>query len=81
VRVLNIIETPPLQDYIPSSTLFSCSLTLDVFSAGIENKWWDRVVLSWIFLNTIQLAMYNPFDIPALKPVSPIRDAMDNVGK
>ena len=81
VRVLTISETPPLQDYIPSSTHFSCSLTLDVFSAGIENKWWDRVVLSWIFLNTIQLAMYNPFDIPALKPVSPTRDAMDTVGK
>jgi hypothetical protein len=56
-------------------------LTLDVFSAGIENKWWDRVVLSWIFLNTIQLAMYNPFDIPALKPLSPTRDAIDTVGK
>jgi len=55
-------------------------LTLDAFLAGIENKWWDRVVLSWIFLNTIQLAMYNPFDIPALKPVSPTRDAMGAVG-
>jgi len=47
---------------------------------GLENKWWDRVVLSWIFLNMIFLAMYDPFDIPALKPVSPGRDAFDVVG-
>ena len=74
MRVFPIIETP--------RHTFPCdwSLTLDIFLAGLENKWWDRVVLLWIFLNTIQLAMYNPFDIPALKPVSPTRDAMDAVG-
>ena len=52
----------------------------DFFLQGIEWKWWDRIVLSWIFLNTIQLAMFNPFDIPALKPDSPQRAAMDAIG-
>lgn len=27
---------------------------------GIEWPWWDRIVLGLIFLNTIQLALYNP---------------------
>lgn len=49
--------------------------------ACIEWKWWDRIVLFFIFLNTIQLAVYNPFDIPQLNPVSPFRDALDIIGK
>jgi len=47
---------------------------------GIECKWWDRGVLAFIFLNTIQLALYDPFDILALKPVSVQRDIMDSIG-
>ena len=38
-------------------------------------------MLALIFLNTVQLAMYDPFDIPALKPISPNRDAMDIIGR
>jgi len=47
----------------------------------IEWKWWDRIVLFLIFLNTIQLAIYNPFDIPLLKPTSPFRDSLEVIGK
>ena len=32
--------------------------------SGIESPWWDRCVLSVIFLNTFFLAMYDPFDTP-----------------
>jgi len=54
--------------------------------AGLEWRWrgvnvWETTVLVLILLNTVQLAMYDPFDIPALKPVSPLRDAMEGLGK
>lgn len=37
-------------------------------------------MLSWIFLNTIQLALYDPYDIKALMPISMRRVVMENVG-
>ena len=46
------------------------------YVAGIEWKWWDRTILCLIFLNTITLALYDPFDIPALTPFSPKRNVM-----
>jgi hypothetical protein len=54
--------------------------------AGIEYRFrgvnvWETTVLALILLNTLQLAMYDPFDIPALKPVSPFRDGMDVLAK
>ena len=54
--------------------------------AGLEWRWrgvnvWETTVLVLILLNTVQLAMYDPFDIPALRPVSPLRDAMEGLGK
>jgi hypothetical protein len=54
--------------------------------AGIEYRYrsvnvWETTVLALILLNTVQLAMYDPFDIPALKPVSPWRDGMDGLAK
>jgi hypothetical protein len=30
------------------------------FIRGIEWKWWDRIVLILIGMNTLQLALYNP---------------------
>ena len=48
---------------------------------AIEWKWWDRIVLLLIFLNTVQLAAFLPFDVPALNPDPEFRDAMDIVGK
>jgi len=49
--------------------------------AGIEWVWWDRIVLFMILLNTIQLALYDPFDIPQLKPESRKRDIMNIVNQ
>jgi hypothetical protein len=48
---------------------------------GIEWKWWDRIVLGVILLNTIQLAIYDPFDIEDFRPVSPRREALDYLSK
>lgn len=48
---------------------------------GIEWKWWDRVVMILIFLNSVMLALHDPFDIPSLKPKSAKRDAIDATGK
>ncbi|KAJ1482877.1 hypothetical protein T484DRAFT_2627850 [Baffinella frigidus] len=47
---------------------------------AIEWKWWDRTVLILIFLNTLQLALYDPFDVEALNPDPEYRDAMTAVG-
>lgn len=35
---------------------------------AIEWVWWDRVVLLCIGLNSLQLAMYDPFDTPEFLP-------------
>jgi len=48
---------------------------------GIEWKWWDRTVLFLIFLNTIQLALYEPFDNATLRPGFHKRDVLDICGK
>ena len=48
---------------------------------GIEWKWWDRTVLFLILLNTIQLAMYEPYDNPTLRPGFHKRDVLDICGK
>eukprot|EP00960_Hanusia_phi_P032706 750013-Hanusia_phi.AAC.2 len=37
---------------------------------GIEWKWWDRIVLIVIALNTIQLAMIDPFDVESMRACS-----------
>ena len=48
---------------------------------AIEMKWWDRVVLLLILLNTIQLGLlYDPFDVDGLRPISTQRDALALVG-
>jgi hypothetical protein len=47
----------------------------------IEWKWWDRIVLGVIFLNTIQLAIYDPFDVPDLRPSPQRRDGLDVLSK
>ncbi|EKX47601.1 hypothetical protein GUITHDRAFT_86293, partial [Guillardia theta CCMP2712] len=54
---------------------------------GIEWKWWDRIVLFVIALNTVQLAMIDPFDVLSLscwtwKTWPPAgRDFLDLIGK
>jgi hypothetical protein len=47
---------------------------------AIEWPWWDRGVLALIFLNTLQLAAFNPFDVPELNPDPELRNAMEAVG-
>ena len=49
--------------------------------AAIEWRWWDRIVLIVIFLNTIILALYDPYDIVQLRPVSVKRNAFDWISK
>eukprot|EP00286_Rhodomonas_abbreviata_P000279 CAMPEP_0181291404 /NCGR_PEP_ID=MMETSP1101-20121128/1948_1 /TAXON_ID=46948 /ORGANISM="Rhodomonas abbreviata, Strain Caron Lab Isolate" /LENGTH=1755 /DNA_ID=CAMNT_0023395791 /DNA_START=9 /DNA_END=5276 /DNA_ORIENTATION=- len=49
--------------------------------AGIENKWWDRTVLLFIFLNTVQLALDDPMDKPEFRPYSLKRDVLNMVSK
>ncbi len=49
--------------------------------ACIEWKWWDRIVIFVILLNTVQLALYEPFDVPMYRPNAVRRDAFDLVGK
>lgn len=48
--------------------------------AGLENPWWDRIVLGLIFLNTIQLLVTDPLDVPDMRPQSATRDAFESVG-
>ena len=36
--------------------------------AAVEWVWFDRFVLGVILLNSLQLAMFDPFDIPSLQP-------------
>ena len=79
--VLNMVWPDPRKYNARSLMLF----TLDnrarrAAIASIEWRWWDRGVLVLIFLNTVQLALFDPFDIPALQPHSPQRDAMRTVG-
>ncbi|KAJ1474353.1 Ion transport protein-domain-containing protein, partial [Baffinella frigidus] len=47
---------------------------------GLENPWWDRIVLSLIFLNTVQLLITDPLDVPAMRPVSQQREIMEGIG-
>jgi voltage-dependent calcium channel T type alpha-1G len=49
--------------------------------AAIEWKWFERIILAMIALNTVKLAMFDPFDTPELRPQSQRREAMDLVGK
>ena len=35
---------------------------------SLEWAWWDRFVLLCIAVNSLQLAMYDPFDTPDLLP-------------
>ena len=35
---------------------------------ALENKWWDRGVLLFIFMNTIVLAMFDPYDTDQILP-------------
>ena len=49
--------------------------------ACIEWPWWDRTVLMVIFVNSIVLAMYDPYDIPQLLPTSSKRTALEMLSK
>eukprot|EP00961_Rhodomonas_salina_P108792 1464486-Rhodomonas_salina.1 len=49
--------------------------------ALIERKWWDRAVLGLILLNTIALALYDPFDTVESRPTSVRRDVLEWISK
>ena len=52
-------------------TLISC----------IEWPWWDRTVLFVILINTVVLAMNDPYDIPQLLPISERRAVLEILSK
>jgi hypothetical protein len=52
-------------------TLISC----------IEWPWWDRTVLFVILINTVVLAMNDPYDIPQLLPTSEKRVVLEKLSK
>lgn len=76
-------EWPDQQKYNPRSLrLFTLTSPFRRWCIrAIEWKWWDRSVLALIFLNTIQLAMFDPFDTDELRPDPTQRNAMDIIGK
>jgi hypothetical protein len=47
----------------------------------IEWPWWDRTVLFVIFINTVVLAINDPYDIPQLLPISEKRVALEFLSK
>lgn len=49
--------------------------------ACIEWKWWDRIVLFFILLNTVQLAMFDPFDVEQFRPSADRREVFEWIGK
>jgi len=63
---------PDPRKYSPRSLrLFSLQNPLrKLCIRGIEWKWWDRIVLFVIALNTVQLAMIDPFDVPSMRACS-----------
>eukprot|EP00960_Hanusia_phi_P014603 431203-Hanusia_phi.AAC.4 len=65
-KVLEVVQTPETKYVHRSLFLFELENPLRKrIICGIESPWWDRCVLSVIFLNTFFLAMYDPFDTPA----------------
>lgn len=74
---------PDPTKYNPRSLgFFSLQNPLRKFLIGaIEWRWWDRTVLMLILLNTLQLGfIYNPFDVPALRPDATERDLWTKIG-
>jgi hypothetical protein len=49
--------------------------------ACIEWPWWDRTVLFVILINTVVLAMNDPYDIPQLFPISEKRTVLEFLSK
>lgn len=49
--------------------------------ACIEWKWWDRIVLFLILLNTVQLGIFDPFDVEQFRPSADRREVFEWIGK
>jgi hypothetical protein len=46
---------------------------------AIENRWWDRIVLGIILINTVSLIARDPYDVEQFQPESKLRTAWETM--